>query len=113
MKNLKSIQLLTSSTIFIYGFYLVFQRCQELNKPLEHGILGITLLSVIWLVPYLPSSWLGQRPPILLIQIYYVGRLIILFAAIYLLFGQGLLTIYEVLLGYFLLLLISFLGIKN
>lgn len=96
-----------------YGFWAVFSRSSALNAPLWQGILGMILIGLTSLLPYVPKWLLIGRPHILIVQVYYVIRLIILFVSIFLLFGNSFLSLIEVVFGYFLLLLISIFSIKN
>lgn len=109
----KVFQLVAVSIILIYGFFAVIDRSHDKNLALWKGLTGMGLIAIAWLLPYAPKNWLKERPHIILIQAYFVIRLVVLFISIYLLFGNGFLNLFEVLLGYFLLLLISLFSIKN
>lgn len=113
VKIFKVIQFFILISILTYGFMVILERANGTSRPLWRGLIGVSLISFIWLIPYAPGWWMKQRPHLLIIQVYYGIRLLILFISIFLLFGNGFLNIYEVILGYFLLLLISLFSIKN
>jgi len=112
-KIFKLLQFSVLVIILTYGFLVVMERANGTDRPLWVGLFGVGLISFVWLIPYAPQFWMKQRPHLLIIQVYYGLRLLMLFISIYLLFGNGFLNIYEVLLVYFLLLLISLFSIKN
>jgi hypothetical protein len=106
----KKVGLALTTIVLIYLGYNVFKAEQHFWQ----GYIALALTLVVWIGPYLPKpQFFNGRTVVILALIYHVIRMAFNLVAMYLLFTYKFLNIYEILIGYFILLLISFLSIKN
>jgi len=107
---LKKVGLFLTTIVLIYLGYSVFSSKQHFWQ----GYTALALTWIVWLSPYCPKPlFINGRIMVIFALIYHVVRLALNLVAMYLLFTYKFLSIYEILIGYFILLLISFLSIKN
>ena len=102
--------IILTSTILVYLFYKIFL----VKNFYWQGCIAFILISLVWGLPYLPRPQrVNGRFLVLIALIYYILRLAFNLLSMYVLFSYKILTIYEILGGYFILLLISFINIKK
>ncbi len=118
MKNKFKLAILIAlnSTITIYCYISVLNKISTLSlmtlKNHIGGLVGSSLVALLCLGSVL-MHWYKPIRTLGWVQGYYLLRMIVILIAVYLLYDNTYLTMVEIIIGYFLLLLNSFLGIKN
>ena len=98
--------------LFAFGAYQIYLRSINSNISLMVGMFGLILLFLSWWLQLKRKFWVKMRT-VVAIQIYFFLRWVLLLISIYILLGKHFFNAYEVVIGYFLLLLISLFSIKN
>ncbi len=107
---MKKLAPLLTSIVLVYMSWVVLVQ----NPMGIRGIILLLLMVIVWLVPYFAKpSFIDGRSALILALIYHVARLAMILVTMYFLYTNKVLNLYEILIGYFILLLISLLSIKN
>lgn len=107
---MKKIGLISTSIVLIYAWAVVFTQ----NSVGWLVSVALGAITVTWILPYLPALRLLEgKTQLMFGLVYHVMRLMVILASMYVLFSHKIFTIYQLVIGYFILLLISLLSIKN
>lgn len=113
LKHLKLILAITLNLFIALYLFFSIESTNVNHKTKIQGLIGFSIIVILSMLSVI-IGWLKFVPKnLLIIQIYYFFRIILLITSIYLIFGNKFLTLNELLIGYLLLLLNSFISIKN